>query len=137
MNLTTNATINLRLSFDDRGDIAVVAIITNTKIMQTMLIENTWLTGLNHGWGNGYVVIPKGHPLFKMEYDEIDEEVNIRIHGGLTFSGPMKGHDWVIGFDTAHLGDTQEKWTKEAVQKETDFLLQQILDYTASLLNLD
>jgi len=31
MNLTTNATINLRLSFDDRGDIAVVAVITNTK----------------------------------------------------------------------------------------------------------
>jgi len=33
MNLTTNATINLRLSFDDRGDIAVSTVITNTEIM--------------------------------------------------------------------------------------------------------
>ena len=40
MNLTTNATINLRLSFDDRGDIAVVAIITNTiKLLSIMTNE--------------------------------------------------------------------------------------------------
>jgi len=37
MNLTINATINLRLSFDDRGDIAVVAVITNTKIMKEFI----------------------------------------------------------------------------------------------------
>ena len=46
MNLTTNATINLRLSFDDRGDIAVVAIITNTKIMTNLEIWVIKLIGV-------------------------------------------------------------------------------------------
>lgn len=84
------------------------------------------------GWGNGYVAVPPGHPLHGMFYNDID----IDIHGGLTYSGPtdnwqpgtlpeeLVGKDyWAIGFDTAHCDDTIAKWPKEAVQAEADRLL--------------
>ncbi len=36
------------------------------------------------GQGNGYALIPIGHPLHGKNYEEIDEFVS--VHGGLTFS---------------------------------------------------
>lgn len=50
----------------------------------TFIRENTWLQRgfINCGWGNGYVLIPEGHPLHGEHYDKIDVDVN----GGLTFS---------------------------------------------------
>lgn len=74
---------------------------------------------------NGYVAIPKGHPYYGKSYDDMD----VRVHGGLTFDGwgggkPMKKEifgkkkDWTldpenwpdpelwwVGWDTSHLGD--------------------------------
>lgn len=89
----------------------------------------------NSGLWNGYVAIPKGHPAYGKDYDEIDVE----IHGGLTFGNYSSKLDnpslpkfdeehWVVGFDTAHAGDTREYWTKERVLKETEFLKTQLLD---------
>ena len=78
------------------------------------LVPNTWLSGCSTGWGNGYVNIPKGHPWYGKHYD------NIRcgyIHGGLTYS-EQEGEFWVIGFDTAHIGDTPERWPKYKVYEE-------------------
>ena len=76
----------------------------------------------DYGWGNGYVLIPKGHEYYGMGYEEIPYDA----HGGLTFSEVIKAddsHNWPeghwIGFDTAHLGDTKEKWPKDEVLKET------------------
>lgn len=58
---------------------------------------------------NGYVGVPKGHPLFDKDYDDPPVEV----HGGLTFAGRSPG--WAgsegkpelfyFGFDTAHAWD--------------------------------
>lgn len=107
--------------------------------MKTLLIENTWLAGMDKGWGNGYVVIPVGHPAHGKHYDSIDVEV----HGGLTFSElidekmlkewaanhGLTADDigkWVVGFDTCHYADNQNNWPKDAVQKETDKLAAQI-----------
>ena len=101
--------------------------------------ENTWLSSLDVGWGNGYVIIPKGHPLHGKGYDDID----VSVHGGLTFSGPVNELDnskeggwfeikpkdkdgWVIGFDTAHYGDNKMNWSKERVLKETQLLKEQV-----------
>ena len=80
------------------------------------------------GWGNGYVALPQGHPWYNVPYQEID----IDIHGGLTFgsiiSGNLEYHFpnckgmYVIGFDTAHYGDNKYKWTKEMVEKEAQKL---------------
>tara|TARA_R110000822_G_scaffold128813_6_gene264736 strand:+ start:1266 stop:1640 length:375 start_codon:yes stop_codon:yes gene_type:complete len=104
--------------------------------------ENTWLNWDNHivnikrGWGNGYVVIPKGHPAHNINYDEIF----VDVHGGLTFSNNVDSLNkedfpeltnemagcWVVGFDTAHFGDNLENWTKERVIDETNDLRLQL-----------
>lgn len=87
------------------------------------------------GWGNGYVAIPKGCNMYGIEYDEID----VHVHGGLTYSdettlldpsmpvGSKPTEYWVIGFDTAHYNDTINNWTKEAVIKEAESLLEQVI----------
>lgn len=114
---------------------------------------------------NGYVLLPKGHPLFGKSCEKLDEKVS--VHGGVTYSGPIivKPHGqslnsefvhldpivqeaifinpkdkeyimfsitygdpqdwWIVGWDTAHYGDTAERWTKEATIAETlDFCKQ-------------
>ncbi len=59
----------------------------------------------------GYVCLPKEHKLHGLYYDDIYKYVDIKVHGGLTYSerGGNVVHqnkeDWVIGFDCAHLGD--------------------------------
>jgi len=99
--------------------------------MEYFVVENTWLKGfMDKGWGNGYVIIPPGHPLHGKHYDEISEHIN--IHGGLTYSRPVFNgswwsdipytahpEGWVVGFNTAHFGDNQVEWSKEAVIMET------------------
>lgn len=103
--------------------------------MRTIIVENTWLNATNHGWGNGYVLLPKGHKYHGVHYDDIP----VDVHGRLTFSelvdddAPtnfnLKDEDqggWLIGFDTAHSNDTQSNWPKEKVQEEANYLLEQL-----------
>lgn len=104
--------------------------------MKTLIKENTWLGMMAHGWGNGYVLIPKGHSLHGVHYDDI----NVDVHGGLTFAALVEEETlshwpelskndvgkWMVGFDTAHYQDTQENWPKEKVQQEADNLLKQL-----------
>lgn len=108
--------------------------------LKTVIIENTWLDRqhMDIGWGNGYVLLPIGHPWHGVHYDKID----VDVHYGLTFSGLVGTFEverfeaitdadlgkWMIGFDTAHYRDSLERWPKEAVQAEADRLLQQIQD---------
>lgn len=100
-------------------------------------IKPTHLVGMDvFGWGNGYVVLPKDHPWYGKDYDDIDCDV----HGGLTFGEPADkltkweqitkedAGKWVIGFDTAHYQDSLERWPKEAVEKETQRLAKQAED---------
>ena len=100
--------------------------------MRHFIKENTWLTGISTGWGNGYVILPKNHKWNGKDYDELNEIIN--VHYGLTFAEkadnlindthwPEITEDdksgWVIGFDTAHMGDDLDKWPKSEVEKET------------------
>jgi hypothetical protein len=88
----------------------------------------------------GYVRVPPSHPWHGKFYDDIDADV----HGGLTFAAiePCTHEDgigWWIGFDCAHLGDSQfppgdpdaerygfapgeHYWTLPEVQEETESL---------------
>jgi|ERR1700722_19801912 len=105
--------------------------------MKHFIKKNTWLTMTNCGWGNGYVIIPQGHFLHGKDYDSIDVEV----HGGLTFSEKASDckdwtdlseedkEGWIVGFDTAHLGDTPENCNKEFVERETLYLKAQLESY--------
>jgi len=101
--------------------------------MYSFVKENTWLPGMAHGWGNGYIIIPKGHKLHGKHYDDIEVEV----HYGLTFSDPAnelnwpeipedQKDGWVVGFDTAHARDDINTWPKEAVEAETEKLRLQL-----------
>lgn len=49
-----------------------------TKIL-SFVLENEWN---KQGWGNGYVLIFKDHPMWGVEYGEIP----VYVHGGITFS---------------------------------------------------
>jgi hypothetical protein len=104
--------------------------------MKTFIKKITWLPGVTHGWGNGYVIIPEGHPLHGKDYDDID----VAVHGGLTFSESAKNIDWeeiteedrngwVVGFDTAHYSDSLSNWSKISVQKEVRRLAKQLENY--------
>ena len=111
--------------------------------MKSFIKENTWLTRgiIDFGWGNGYVIIPKDHPLNGKNYDEIHDLMpKLVVNGGLTFSEsadsidweeiPEKNEgDWIVGFDTAHYSDNLEKWSKEKVQEEADNLKEQLSSY--------
>lgn len=75
------------------------------------------------GWGQGYVRIIEGHPLYEIEY--YDDNFNAPIvHGGITWSewGLPNGKEkdyWYIGFDTQHAYDNIDNWNKDSVIKET------------------
>jgi hypothetical protein len=57
----------------------------------------------------GYVGVPRDHPLWGRGYGDLyDANVDIRVHGGITFSDTIKqfGEDiWWFGFDCAHAVD--------------------------------
>ena len=89
--------------------------------------ENTWLPRylMDCGWGNGYVILPPEHPLFGVDYNDID----VDVHGCLTY-GAMEDENWVVGFDTAHFADTLENWPEERVEEETIRLKEQLENYS-------
>lgn len=89
--------------------------------LEIKLIKITWLDGIDTGWGNGYVKLPKGHKYYGVHYDDIP----VDVHGGLTYSEEEDGF-WVVGFDTAHGGDHSRNWTKERVEEETKNLAKQL-----------
>lgn len=58
----------------------------------------------------GYVGVPKGHPAYAQDYDDLELETG--VHGGLTFAADYAGGLdnqldglWWLGFDCAHAGD--------------------------------
>ena len=103
-----------------------------TKIKK-VLVENNWTKSseffvFKHGWGNGYVGVPKDHPWYGKHYDEIEAYV----HGGLTFSENglfgEQSNIWFVGFDTSHCSDTKENCPLSFVAEQTDNLYKQAVD---------
>jgi len=105
--------------------------------MKTIIIENTHMKRdfIDFGWGNGYVLIPSGHPLHGKHYDDID----VDVHGGLTYSELITEEmvktwkldvedlgKWCVGFDTFHSGDSLSRWSEGRVQEETNRLMDQL-----------
>ena len=96
---------------------------------QLSLLKNKSGVITSGGWGNGYVRIPEGHPFYGKEYNEID----VSVHGGLTFSehvtitdGDVLPEGFWIGFDTFHHGDDSIYWTERRVLEETIHLFSQV-----------
>lgn len=73
----------------------------------------------------GYVGVHQKHPFFGKPYDDVD----VKVHGGLTFSARCYGHDdddvchdsleeaWWFGFDCAHCFDFRPSTTKYRAQE--------------------
>ena len=107
-------------------------------IKNAQLVTTNNFPLITRGWGNGYVAVPPSHCMHGIHYDRLyylfkDRPNQISVNGGLTYSNFGDGEHapknwWVFGFDTAHLGDTIEKWPKEAVEAETKRLFCQLLD---------
>ena len=103
--------------------------------IKSVLIPVTFLPPSHaHGYANGYVGVPPGHPWFGKSYDEIDDKVT--IHGGLTYGRdhlPLtdKGQQPVIdglfwfGFDTCHCDDNKFTCDETYCQKELESLRRQ------------
>jgi hypothetical protein len=92
--------------------------------------KTTWLPTEEHGWGCGYVAVPKEHKLYGVSYNQLD---SIAIHRGLTFSDKwMNGMPeevkemWIFGFDCNHYGDTLENCPEEFVNSEVESLKEQL-----------
>ena len=82
------------------------------------------LVSFDTGWGNGYIGVPKEHPWYEKYYMDIENEYDVDIHGGLTYSG-FEDDDkcfWWVGFDTAHVGDTLRDWPRSRVEEEAQRL---------------
>lgn len=54
----------------------------------------------------GYVKVPKGHPDARHYHDD----VQVQVHGGLTFRCKAKDGGAWFGFDTAHAGDVIDEY---------------------------
>ena len=94
---------------------------------------------VDDAWYCAYVIIPEGHPLYGVHYDDIQ---NIETHGGFTFSDyhRLVNNQWCIGWDYAHGGDYlpyfgeyQEwfgmpchKWTVEEIEGDCKYVIDQI-----------
>lgn len=96
--------------------------------------------GIDCGYANGYVAIPPEHPLYGIHYND----VNIEVHGGLTFSkhfcffntttpelldAKIPDNYWVFGFDTMHVSDTLESCPREYVINEVNILKEILENY--------
>lgn len=79
----------------------------------------------------GYVGVQKGHPDYGKSYDDVD----VDVHGGLTYGEQGEDNFYWLGFDCAYSGDfikgvSEHKgdffWTLEEVIKETNKLAEQL-----------
>ena len=61
----------------------------------------------------GYVGVPEGHPMYEKHYDE----VNVYVHGGLTYSELDDGL-WTFGYDCAHWDDAKDPALMSAEYKK-------------------
>lgn len=99
--------------------------------MRFKITKRTWgFRDIETGWGNGYVFLPKGHRFYGIDYDEINQHVE--VHRGLTYSREDDDGFWVVGFDTAHFGDNKDNWNRSRVLKETLKLRDQLIKLSFS-----
>lgn len=81
-------------------------------------------------WYCGYVVIPEDHPFYGLDYEEVEEDID--VHGGLTFSGEFEDVDgFLVGFDCAHAGDNPEVQDEEYTLSECKKLVDQLIEMEA------
>lgn len=89
----------------------------------------------------GYVYLPKAHPLYGKEMDDM-EMMAVDVHGGITFAQEEAGL-WKIGFDCGHDGDVipsmemlpfmdeGHRWTEEEAIAKVESLASEVREIAA------
>ena len=90
-----------------------------------------------------YIEIPKDHPFYGVSYIDIEDNYNIKVHGGFTYSNDsflLLDHTWILGWDYAHCNDYSiyaencsflhdlKKWTTEEIIEECKDVIIQLMD---------
>ncbi len=108
------------------------------KIKSYFIENNEGYMSIHCGWANGYVCVSKDHPLYGKHYNEVD----LQVHGGLTFSTQISAEYalmyglsedyvdmWAFGFDTCHYGDDKRSCSEAYVKSEIESLKKQLEEY--------
>ncbi len=118
-----------------KGYIYVVKKYSHSKeeIYSTEELFNKGL--LNAEWFCGYVLIPENHTLYEKDYNYVQDNFDIDVHGGLTFSDRMKFYDFMrcldnkyfIGFDCNHYKDNPKIQDAKYTDDECKRLIDQLV----------
>lgn len=96
-----------------------------------------------------YVAVPENHPLYKKDIIKGDTDIEILVHGGITFNDNdiyhIRGNipeGWFIGWDYAHYGDYDpymaqirgydktdvRRWTTPEIYEEVKNVIEQLIE---------
>jgi hypothetical protein len=99
--------------------------------IETLLKRTDWLPcDVKHGYGCGYIGLPKEHPWYGKDYDEL---AHVTVHGGLTWvanyvsARPVDGL-WWLGFNTNHWEDNAENCNEAYCLEQLEWLKKQALE---------
>lgn len=116
------------------------------EILHDGLYKNYYFVIVSYGVHPcAYVRVPKNHPFYKRDYNELD----ITCHGGLTFGDDLKhvipndeSDAWYVGWDYAHVGDYEilsnipnfsfiegKQWTTEEIYEDVKRVIDQLINY--------
>lgn len=119
------------------------------EILHDGLYKNYYFAIVSYGGHPcAYVRVPKNHPFYKRNYNEL----GITCHGGLTFGDNLKhiipsddNDAWYIGWDYAHCGDYEilsnipnfsfiegKKWTTEEIYEDVRKVIDQLINYATT-----
>lgn len=92
-----------------------------------VMLRNPWAGHLC-----GYVLVPAGHPVNGVPYDNV---VGVEVHGGLTYSEPANSlggmsSEWALGFDCGHLCDKAAPKDEDYVRAQLTQLAHQLKEIT-------
>lgn len=87
-----------------------------------------------------YIELPKNHKLYGLTYMDIEENYQVDVHCGLTYSSNsllLRDNTWIIGWDYAHFGDyycssyrvgsdKDHRWTTDEMIKECMKVIKQL-----------
>ena len=95
-------------------------------------------TNIANDWYNGYVILPKEHELVDKFYGDFEEEYDLNVHGGITFSDYLSKiidleeigleNRYTLGFDCNHAGDNSTECNKKYVENECKRLIDQLIN---------
>ena len=94
-------------------------------------------TDIANDWYNGYVILPKEHELVDKFYGDFEEDHDLKVHGGITFSDYLSKiidleeigfeNRYTLGFDCNHAGDNPAHCNQEYVENECKKLIDQLI----------